>query len=241
MNQLREPVQRAIVGLRNIALKVTLPKSIAEKLYTKTQNLNDAGIPSFDIFFGLVKALPQRLDEIVLAMKMGLVSDHADLAQNAALGLHLWLRASSKEDFQIHPPPDDLIREIGVIIATRREESLPQALQVAKWVFDEGKEGQIEVLSQLALQGLEYLAEELRYDRDHEEHDDDVPLLRWRSAQLAVSISKNGFENHPAVVRWIQMIQNDPLPEVRYTEDSPFVHPPANVSEGDSALSSSEK
>ena len=241
VNQLREPVQRAIVGLRNIALKVTLPKSIAENLYTKTQNLNDAGVPSFDIFSGLVKALPQRLDEIVLALKMGLVSDHADLAQNAALGLHLWLRASSKEDLQIHPPPDDLIREIGVIIATRREESLPQALQVAKWVFDEGKKGQKEVLSQLALQGLGYLAEELRYDRDHEEHDDDVPLLRWRSAQLAVSISKNGFENHPAVVRWIQMIQNDPLPEVRYTEDSPFVHPPANVSESDSAPSSSEK
>ena len=240
-HQLRESVHQAIVGLRTIISEIKIRQTTAEDLYTKARALNDAGIPAFSLFAGLVKALPNRFDDIVLLMKIGLASDRGDLAQNAAFGLYLWLKASNDEDLRIPSAPDDLVREIGVVIATRRREPLDEALQVAKWVFDEGKENHRDLLCQLVLHGLGYLVEELRYDREHDEHDDDVPSLRWRSAQLAVSISKNGFEKHPAVVRWIQTIQNDPLPEVRYTEDSLFAHPPVEVSESDAASRSTAR
>ena len=240
-HQFRQPIQQAIVGLHTIISELKLRETTAEGLYTKGRALNDAGIPAFSLFAGLVKALPKRLDDIVLLMKMGLASDRGDLARNAAFGLHSWLKASNGEDLQIPSPPDDLVRELGVVIATRRKESLDEALQVAKWVFDEGKESHRDLLCQLVLHGLGYLVEELRYDRDHDEHDDDVPSLRWRSAQLAVSLSRYGFEKHPTVVRWIQTIQNDPLPEVRYTEDSLFAHPPVEVSESDAASRSTAR
>ena len=64
-----------------------------------------------------------------------------------------------------------------------------------------------------ALEGLDYLAEELRYER---EHDNEIPNLRWRCAQLASSMSKAGLECRPEVIRWLELASNDPFPEVRY-------------------------
>ena len=92
------------------------------------------------------------------------------------------------------------------------------SLQTAKWVFDEGNNAQKEAMRDLALQGLSYLTEELRYDREDHGPDDDVPLLRWRSAQLALSMAEAGSKNAPAVSRWLEIAENDPLPELRYAK-----------------------
>ena len=144
-----------------------------------------------------------------------MVSDNVDLAKNSAAGLYHWVTASAEADSQIQLPPDYLIREIGVVIATRKKAILAQALQIAKWVFDEGNDAQKEAIRDLALQGLGYLVEELRYDREHDQ-DDDIPFLRWRCAHLALAMAKCGLGDDPAVARWSENIENDPLPEVRY-------------------------
>ena len=70
-------------------------------------------------------------------------------------------------------------------------------------------------MSEYVLQGLAYLAEELRYEREHDD-DNDVPLLRWRCTQLASSMSKAGLRDHPVVAQWLEIATSDPLPEVRY-------------------------
>lgn len=215
-DQLRESIFRAIDGLRSILTEVRIPESVGEKLHEKVQAMNESGIPGFVLIAGLVKALPDRLAELALMMRTGLASETEEIARNAATGLYLWATTSSEPDSQIMPPPDDLIREVGVIIATRRKASLDPSLQIAKWVFDEGNYAQREAVRDLALQGLAYLAEELRYDRDDHDPDDDVPLLRWRSARLAVAMAGRGFQDAPAVARWLKITESDPLPEVRY-------------------------
>ena len=43
-------------------------------------------------------------------------------------------------------------------------------------------------------------------------------LLRWRSAQLALSMAKRGFEDDPVIARWLEIVKTDPLPEVRYAK-----------------------
>ena len=101
------------------------------------------------------------------------------------------------------------------MIATRRKKALGQALEIAKWVFDEGNDAQKEAIRDLALQGLGYLVEELRYDREYDQ-DDDVPFLRWACAHLALAMAECGLGDDPAVARWSENIENDPLPEVRY-------------------------
>ena len=220
--QLREPIHRALVGLHTVISETKIPEQIGEKLYTKVQALNESVIPSFGLTAGLVEALPARFDEIALSMRMGLVSDNVELAENATSGLHYWLTVSSDKNSRLRPPPDDLVREIGVIIATRRKASLGQALRTAKWIFDEGSLPQKNAVCQLALQGLGYLFEELKYDRNHDQEDNTVPLLRWRSVQLALSMAKCGFEKAPAVVRWLEIVEKDPLPEVRHAKGPTF-------------------
>ena len=167
-------------GLRSILTEIQIPKDIAEKLYEKVGNLNESGIPAFRLIAGLLKAMPNRFDELALTVRVGLVSEEVDLAKGATAGLYHWLTTSVEIASQIQSPPDDLVREIGIMIATRRKVSLGPALQIAKWVFDEGSDAQKEAIRHLALQGLDYLSEELRYDREHDQDSDqdsiDVPF-----------------------------------------------------------------
>ena len=216
-SQLREPTLRALSGLHTVISEIQIPVPIGEKLYGKTQDLNKSGIPGFGLIAGLVKSLPNRFDELALMMRMGLVADNVDLAEGAAEGLYHWLNTSAESDSQIQPPPDDLVREIGVVIATRKKAILAHALKTAKWVFDEGNDVQKETIRDLALQGLGSLVEELRYDREHD-LDFDVPLLRCHCTHLALAMAERGFGDAPAIARWLAISKEDPLPEVRHAK-----------------------
>jgi hypothetical protein len=228
-SELREPILQALIGLRTIISELQIPGPIGEKLYKKVQGLNESGSPGFGLIAGLVKALPNRFDDLASTMRMGLVSENVDIAEGAAVGLYHWLTESAEVASHIQPPPNDLVREIGIMIATRRKKALGQALEIAKWVFDEGNDAQKEAIRDLALQGLGYLVEELRYDREHDQ-DDDVPFLRWACAHLALAMAECGLGDDPAVSHWSENIKNDPLPEVRYARPA-FRHQSSNPTE----------
>ena len=227
-SELREPTLQALIGLRTVISELQIPVPIGEKLYKKVQGLNESGSPGFGLIAGLVKALPNRFDDLASTMRMGLVSENVDIAEGAVVGLHHWLMASAEVASHIQPPPNDLVREIGIMIATRRKRALGQALEIAKWVFDEGNDSQKEAIRDLALQGLGYLVEELRYDREH--YQDDVPFLRWACAHLALAMAECGLGDDPAVSHWSENIKNDPLPEVRYASPA-FRHQSNNPTE----------
>ena len=100
------------------------------------------------------------------------------------------------------------------------QESVSQtSLHAAQWIFDEGSKEQQDTIRDLALQGLKYLGEELRYNREPDyENDFELPMLRLRSTQLAKTMADRGFENDSTVVRWLEIARQDPLPEVRYVK-----------------------
>ena len=91
-------------------------------------------------------------------------------------------------------------------------------LQMAKWIFDNGDNAQKDAIRDLVLHGLGSLAEELGYDREDQGPGDDIPLLRWHSMQLAQSMAEHGSADTPAVSRWLEIAENDPLPESRHTQ-----------------------
>ena len=229
--RLRNATVDVLTGLRTVICEVRIPESIGEKLYNKAQRLNELGIPGFTLIPGLIQAMPDRLDELALLMRIGLASENSVLAEGATVGLHHWLVWSNGAPSPIQPPPTDLVREIGVLIATRRRGPLGHALQTAKWVFDEGTAEQQKAMRDLLLQGLGYLAEELRYDKERDQEDDDMPFLRWRSVQLALSMAKGDAKDAPAVARWLQIIEQDPLPEVRYMTTPALVRQPEKEGE----------
>ena len=212
-----EPTQFAVIGLGSILSEVRLNDSTAVKIYNKIEDLHGSNIPAYQLILGLLKIPPNCRDELVMLMRMGLVTDDVDFVAHAAVGLYEWLRATTDSSLQLRPPPDDLIREIGVTIATRRKGMLDQSLQIADWIFLEGTSSQKGTIRDFVVQGLSYLLDELRYDRrvDHSSDEIDIPRLRRRCAKLAVTLSRTGVDN-PAVTRWMDSIGHDPLPEVRY-------------------------
>ena len=217
--QYQRPILRAIFGLQSILTEINLPESIGDKLYRRVQTLNDAEMPGSLLVVGLVKALPQhRVPELTLLIQKGLASESEEVAKAATIGLHNWAATSSDVNLQTQPPPNVLIHEIGIIIANRRKTSLDAALQMAKWVFDNGSNAQKDAIRDLVLHGLGSLTEELQYDREDQGTGDDIPLLRWHCIQLALSMAEHGFADTPAISRWLEIAKNDPLPESRLTQ-----------------------
>ena len=211
-----EKAKKPIVGLQSVLLEVEVSEPVAEKLYEKIQTLRNFNVPVLGLTAGLIKALPKRFDEIVLSMKMGLGSEENHLARDAALGLWFWLRAVKGSPGGTRPPPDDLIREIGIIVAMRRRAALVHALQIAKWIFSEGDQEQRGIITELVLYGLGYLAQELCYDNERNRDTEiDIPLLRWGCTHLALSMARCGFNKDPAIIGWVENAEDDPLPEVR--------------------------
>ncbi len=217
-NASREPTRWALRGLASILEEIVLTPPASELLYEKLRKLTDSGIPAFEPIHGLVRIMPERLDELVTWLRMGLASEDDAMAASAMSSLLMWLTASADTEKSLHPPPEDLLREVGFKIASRSSIALPQALQLAAWVFREGTSENQQTVTSLVTQGLSYLAEELRYDREHisEERSEILPLLRLSCAQLAQAMAQRGLRDEPAVDIWLTLGEKDPLPEVRY-------------------------
>ena len=203
----------ALEGLVPILSRVEIPVSIGELLFKKLKELTESGTPAFGPVGGLVRVMPHRAIELASWLRTGLASGNRDMASGALSGLAAWMHLSINSDPSVQSPPEDVLRELGLIIAARRKESLSEALQVARQMFDHGSDDQWGVILNSTLEGLDYLAEELRYDGEHD--DSDVPNLRWRCAQLASSMAQGGFHCRPAVARWLEAAATDPFPEVR--------------------------
>ena len=188
--------------------------SLGEKIYEKVRHLIAIQVPAFDLAPTIVQIAPDRLEDVATMLRVGITSSTNELAANAASGMLLWLSESSDAKSGTPTPPNHLVREIGVAIAYRRGPSLVGALQAARWIFDSGTGASKETIIQLVEDGLEYLATELSYDRDHE-NPDGIPLLRLLCTELATAMAKDGQDQHHAVARWLEIAKEDPLPEVR--------------------------
>lgn len=218
-------------GIRSILDNVEIPKDDAERLYEAVSAMRELPSaserhPFFDVnelrtvfayaaMPGLIKAMPDRVEDISGWIRLGLTSDNGLQVSEAMSTLQSWMIITPSDSDSIIPPPDDLVREIGVVIATRRRVALSDGLSVASWIFESGDTKHQEAISQLVLQGLLYLAEELRYDRQHDDGNR-VPTLRFLCAQLARSMAQKGYADSTAISRWLEIAKDDPLPEVRY-------------------------
>ena len=220
-----------IRGIRSTLDKIEIPENVAERLYEVVSAMRDLPStsersPFFDVnelrtpfayavMLGLIRAMPNRVEEISSWIRLGLTSDDDLQVSHAMSTLRSWMSASVSSSNSIVTPKEDLIREIGVVIATRRRVALSSALSAANWVFESGHPEHQKAISQLVSQGILYLVEELRYDRLHDDGNR-VPTLRFLCAQLAKSMEQKGYSDSPAISQWLEIAREDPLPEVRY-------------------------
>ena len=210
----KRSVQTVAASLPAILGAIEASASLIEGIYQKLQSLTKNQIPVFEVTTALVRYMPERSEEIATEIRVGVTSESEDVAGNAMSGLYTWLTSSDDESQNLNPP-DDLIRGVGIAIASRRNAVIVPALQVAKWIFENGTDAQKEYIRQLTEDGLSYLAQDLRYDRE-QETPEEVPRKRLYCAELAAQMVKAGLRQTPAIAQWIDIAQQDPLPEVRH-------------------------
>ena len=218
-------------GIHSTLSEIEVPRDTAQQLHELVSVMRElpsaSGYPAFfnvnelrtefayAVMLGSIKRMPDRVEDISGWIRLGLTSDDDLQVSGAMSTLQSWMSASTSGSSSIISPPDDLVREIGVVIATRRKVALLSALSAANWVFEHGDTSHREAIGQLVLQGLPFLIEELRYDRQHDDGNR-VPTLRFLCAQLAKSMAQRGYADTTVISQWLDAARDDPLPEVRH-------------------------
>lgn len=244
-----------VSGLARILLRIRLPEELASELARRVvgrsnlveaertrRRAEDAGHDFFrqtvlqeeltfihELVPGLLISCPSRRDRLVECLHTGLASGDFDELLSAARALYLWLEDTRRAGTRLEAPPDTLMREVGLIIASRRRGALANVLEIAQWVFDRGTLKQRDLIQRLVLDGLEHLLRDLAYGvPSHEEegveppsaNDDlDVPLLRLRCVQVVVAMAKAGMDEEVIVEKWLGEAEQDPMAEVRLAVD----------------------
>jgi len=201
--------------LNELGNNITFPKKTANKIFQKIKYLQSHDIYTYHVVGDIVKVLPNKIDEISSFIRKGIISENESNAANAMYGLYIWLRKSLKNKEKKLPlPTDDLIREIGLTIATRKKTNLIQSFLAAYLIFRYGNKNIRDVISPFLLEGLEYLILEQSYDFNHN-NPETVPLIRLNAVRLAYQMSLKGYTNESVIQQWLSEGMNDPLPEVR--------------------------
>ena len=100
----RESTVWALPGLRSILPEVVIPPPVGERLFEKLKKLTDSGTPCFELVHSLVRTIPDRIDELINWLWIGLASDDEALAESAIAGLHSWLAAPENTEAETSAP-----------------------------------------------------------------------------------------------------------------------------------------
>lgn len=211
--QRRQRVRQAVVGLATLLMHVEVAKPAAESLFKKfVHDLTGEDTPGFRLVPGLIKAIADKSVDILTEMRKGLASTSPNISRDSSLGLKFWLRMSKRG--VVSSPPDDIIREIGIMVASQRPGALAESLATAAWIYNEGTPSQQNLIQELVLDGMGSLLHQLQYDTDESDDQFDIPLLRYFCAQLAKAMRARNCD-HRTILEWEELARSDPLPEVR--------------------------
>ncbi|HEX5271549.1 MAG TPA: hypothetical protein VFW33_13725, partial [Gemmataceae bacterium] len=171
-----------------------------------------------------------RNEQILPRLRRALASSNTGRYVGALRGVLYWVEGhhlprKGKAHPRLPPVPYDLLHEVGMIVAGRRQPGLLPALEVTEAVLDHSPEAADERFRLSVVVGLEYLLTEAAYraaeDPDPRVPYDDVPECRRRAARIA-SLFRSLFDDDSAVVaQWIDAGRGDPLPEVRQAVEDP--------------------
>ncbi|WP_249979342.1 SIR2 family NAD-dependent protein deacylase [Vreelandella olivaria] len=222
-NYIKEEV---CVGLGYLLIFFDFPRKVVDAVYKKVMSEDNAAFCF--LYPGLSKYYASNANAISHRIRIFLSSEDEESADKVLEMLNVWLKYSRDSSFHLPDIPDDIVKEIGIIVATRRKKGLNRSLQFFRKVFSKGEDSQKALVYEMILHGLSYLIEELDYSRSHNADTDSIPLWRWGCAHLALAMAEGGFGYDPIVKKWVSVAENDPLPEVRNAA-SPLCQPSCPV------------
>jgi hypothetical protein len=166
---------------------------------------------------GLATAEPGFVETASAWLRRGLVSADPRIAGEAVWGLYYWLEAVRGIPGGAEPP-DDLVEEVAGMLTARRPGMVERALELIKWLFEEGPAHLRPSLAPRCDLALGYLLDETSYDNEvlaGHGAELDAPLLRQRAMALAGAMRRAGHGSGEGVRRWFEVGVCDPLFEVR--------------------------
>ncbi|MDB5318342.1 MAG: hypothetical protein JWO24_4186 [Rhodospirillales bacterium] len=210
----------AITGLGLVLTEHAFPAGVLGGIWDRAKRLQELGISGempFSLYPGLARAFPERAEELQHGLRAGLVSAEPSIVSEALIGLYRWMDAA-QDHRDIPEVASDLIMEIGSIVAARRPGAVARALEVARWIFDEGPIRARVLIAPACDRGLGYLLTEASYEaelRTSDEQDFHAALLRRNSVELALAMAACNESPAEGIRRWLEIAAEDPLPEVR--------------------------
>lgn len=190
---------------------------------TLVDDFANRGLPVAAVLPALQTIRPSR--DVAPEMRRALASHESHVYSSALEGLVHWLeirhvmRPSSRAMI-VPEVPGDLLRELGMIVATRRQPGLLEALGTVARVLQNCPETTADehFLDSIVV-ALECLWVETEYRSFGRESDripySDVPECRKKAARIASLLQKTPAGETETVRQWIAAALNDPLPEVR--------------------------
>lgn len=206
---------RAVRALRNLLVEIQVPDETADLLYERIRAMNETDVSGLPLIAGVLNSKPQYADDARAMIHTCLASDSPQHSEGAIWGVYQWARAALVLPQRIPELPEELIREIGNVVAIRRQKVLRPALDIARWVVEKAPPGHADLVAALAIQGLSFLVQELRYEKEDDDRKD-VPALRRNCVRLAFALADRGWGEDSAVLAWISESETDPLPEARF-------------------------
>lgn len=188
------------------------------------ERLDQADYPVAPIYPPLLRLQPGTLKMACEKIRRGLVSPEMEAAKYAVWGVELWIRKAG--EWRIDPPPDDIVEELGLIVAQRRPAALLIALNSCINIVGDTTINQR--FRGLILDGLRYLLKEMTYDREQVTGGieiEDVPTIRAACVRLAATmrqtINWEGGQIPEILDQWLEAGRTDPLAEVRNAVPAP--------------------
>lgn len=223
-----ESIERRIQNLLNALRDVVFPRAVwsamGQALKELIEDISANGMP-IQMLLPVMPSLGSSVN-VESRMRLGLASHDRDVYVRTLQGLLYWVRGDSrigKLDDNNHPNlpelPINLIRELGVIVANRRQPHLDQAMAAVE-VFLRSSSDELDQQFLNSLNhGLHHLRTELDYrfwDDGNSQFDyDEIPNLRLETVQIAVCMkTKHGVDSE-AVNQWIETAKADTLPEIK--------------------------
>jgi SIR2-like domain len=204
---------------------------LIDQLLEMVQGLRDLHYPVELTLPELVRLSPQHADELLGWLRRGLVSLNERPARAGVQAVARWWDGACAG--RLSPPPEDLLRELALIVSERRPSNLIPALRATAWIVSDKTLPGIdprtlplrETFIELLVAGLDYLAEIAAYEQilpvtgpEASKKSYEIVEQRKLCVALARALAATGRGGSTSVHRWIQFGEVDPLPDVRRTE-----------------------
>jgi hypothetical protein len=222
---IRNRLELILEALREIVIpRARTGTPLADEVLAFVSDMDNRNVAVEVVLPALLHLDPRRERETASRLRRALAAHNEERQRAALSALGNWLRNQAGSPlavrgYRLPRMPENLLQELGSIIANRRQPGLLDTLRFAITVLEHFPERANRRFIESLTVGLDSLFEETQYRPNDEPVGhvpyEDVPVFRLLAARVANLLAVVHGVRSEVVDRWIEAAQTDPLPEVR--------------------------